>query len=196
MTQQIRTRFIKYTPFLFLGYILTFAAPVLAQGKQIFQSATMVDFSSGVPALGAGNLIRSRDGARVNFSAGELDPYTAYTVWWVVWNNPALCSEDCGVDDLGIRGNAVFYASSFITGSEGIVNLNSELNAGKLPRGMDAPVPGKLKKNATFKAEIHVVLRSHGEIISEILERQLSIFDTECDVCFDQRLLVFAPATN
>ena len=37
--------------------------------------------------------------------AEGLTPGDVYTVWWVVFNNPAACTADCGEDDIFIEGD-------------------------------------------------------------------------------------------
>ncbi len=190
---------------LMVATTLTHAASGKKPAEQQF--ASMIDFNTADPVAGFGSLLRSKNHLKARLAMADLDPNTSYTVWWVVWNQPQLCANaipnvsSCGLGDLTINGNAVLYAAGFVTGDDGTANLDLSLNAGRLPDGIDAPVPGKLKRGNGFKAEVHLVIRTHGAINTDIIAEQLSLFAGGCanelgqdnGLCADQRLVAFQP---
>ena len=49
---------------------------------------------------GTSDLVRSVDGIAMNVDTTDL-PVGAYTVWWIIFNNPTACSDGvCGEDDV------------------------------------------------------------------------------------------------
>lgn len=173
------------------GTIMALSVPLTAHadGTSTFQAAQMVDFNDGTAVPGAGTLLRSRRGVHARLAMADLDPESAYIVSWIVWNNPALCSEPCGGDDLGIPGNSVFYAAGFVTGPDGAANITADLSTGKPPAGIDVLIEGGLKPGKAFRAEIHMVVTSQGKIQPPV-DEQISSFIEDG---VPQRAVVFAP---
>jgi hypothetical protein len=167
--------------------------PAAETARTAYQTANLVDFTTGVPVLGAATLIRAENDLRARIAAGALDPNAAYTIWWVVWNDPRRCNGACGGDDIGIPGNSVFYAAGFLTGTDGTANVSAELSAGRLPNGLDVLVPGGLQPGRGLRAEVHMVIRSHGPALVGSVASQIGQFDAACVVCVDQQAVVFAP---
>jgi len=135
-------------------------------------------------AIGAAWLKRSKDrvDGRVMATVGG-DGGKPYTVWWVVFNNPAACVGDCGPDDVfnesfGAEADvAVFNASGAISASDGngnaVINLDLSAiggeGAGNGSQGSPAPPFVKffgrvLKKNNARCAEIHLDINQHPEL--------------------------------
>lgn len=168
-------------------------APAAETARTAYQTANLVDLTTGVPVLGAATLIRAENDLRARIAAGALDPNAAYTIWWVVWNDPSRCSGACGGDDIGIPGNSVFYAAGFLTGSDGTANVSAEVSGGRLPNGLDVLVPGGLRPGRGLRAEVHLVIRSHGPAVVGSVAAQIGQFDAACLVCVDQQAVVFAP---
>lgn len=160
-----------------------------------YQTTNVVELGTGMPVGGAATLYRTHNRLWAHIATGGLDPYAAYTVWWVLWNRPHLCSAPCGEDDLAIPGNSVFYAAGFVTGVDGTVNVTAHLDAGLLPQGLDVLIPGGLRRGHGLRAEVHLVVRSHGPIIPGSVASQIGTFLGGCDVnlCVDQQAAVFAP---
>jgi hypothetical protein len=119
---------------------------------------------------GAATLLRSEQCVELRIATSGLDPNTAYTVWWVVFNNRAACVPACNPTPLGnpaVRASA-FYAAGFVTGSDSTANVTAHVEAGALPIGgqiADGTVAG-LDHGNGFGAEIHVVVRSQGFIVA------------------------------
>jgi hypothetical protein len=59
-----------------------------------FQDRTLVEGAEST-------LVRMKHGVYATFSAVDLEPGEAYTLWWVIFNKPENCSNgECGVDDV------------------------------------------------------------------------------------------------
>lgn len=199
-----------------------------ADGKRIaVQSANVHNFGDAFDErAGAGILTRSAHEVWATISTRELDPNAAYSVWWVVFNRPGNCTAGSGPDPEakcggGDLGNAdivasVFYATGFVTGDDGTAHLSTHLKGGSVPKGADVVVgrggieldngvkPG-LKRGNGLGAEIHMVIRTHGEIIPGRVDEQIGSFYGACNpaadppdpnVCSDQLALAFAPAQH
>ena len=53
--------------------------------------------------IGTAELTRTAEGANLTIDTTMLDAGAAYTIWWVIFNNPAACDPaGCGGPDLGI----------------------------------------------------------------------------------------------
>ncbi len=179
-------------------------------GWTSLQSAEMFDFSTTLPVKGGGILLRSKDAVEARLSTMGLDAGAAYTVWWVIFNKPSKCSAECGEDDFFFAGDlfgpgidqaeiSIIYANGFVTGTDGVANVTAHLNAGKVPVGWYVDFGWKdnkksgLKKGNGNKAELHMVLRSHGEAKAGYVGFQTNDFDGGCSVCEDQQFLIFNP---
>lgn len=172
--------------------------------KSKIQAANFVYLPSLDYAAGAATLTRTYNSVSAAIAAGDLDANAAYTVWWVIWNYPSKCGDACGDEDadFGVRGNAIFYAGGFVTGADGTGNLTVKLNAGRKPKGTDEVIPGELYRWRGLRAEVHVVLRTHGEIVPGYVDEQISTYFGLCGEpvdalsappCFDQQAAVFVP---
>jgi len=178
--------------------VLALALPAtsMAGPPQRFQAADFHDFpGSTVAQPSAGTLLRTRQSISAKLMLSGLDAGAAYTVWWVIWNKPQFCAGNpCGLGDLGVRGNAVIYAAGFVTGEDGTANISADLLAGKLPSGIDAPLPGQLWHGRGFGVEAHMLVQSHGSIIPGELSQQISIDGASCNPdCIIQQGIAFLP---
>jgi hypothetical protein len=148
--------------------------PGSAHARQTFQSANMANVANGMPftpANGAAYLIRSRNDLQGRVMLADLNPGHAYTVWWIIFNEPSGCStQPCtpGVD-FGAGDAAIHYAGSGIAASGGdgggVLNVSFETRDGAPPTG-EFFVPGLpevgLTHNSGFKAEVHFLMIDHG----------------------------------
>ena len=173
--------------------VLASGLPLTAIAGHAYQTANVVDFSTGVPV--AGTLTRTQQSATARIYTTGLRKKAAYTIWWVVWNDPSACAGGCGEDDLGIAGNSVFYAGGFVTGKDGTVNVSVHVEAGDLADGIDVLIPGGLHPGNGFGAEMHLIIRSHVEIIEGMADVQVGTFFGACDIntCTDDQAVAFLP---
>lgn len=161
------------------------------------QTANVVDFHSGVDVAGAGTLTRTKKLVTAGIFTTDLDPSAAYTIWWIVWNDPSACVGGCGEDDLEIAGNSIFYAGGFVTGADGSANVNVQMTPGVVNKGIELFAGKGLDKKKVFKAEIHLIIRSHGSLIPSMVDVQIGTFDGGCDItpdpCHDHQAVAFLP---
>lgn len=189
---------------------------VYAQPQETFQSSMLYIAGSDpqAPAPGASRFNRTLDEVSATFHVSGLDPLAAYTVWIVVFNNPAGCTTNpeaetrCGLADLTLTPNladaSAFNVGAFITNSDGAANAVSDVRSGPSPDGAfvlwgagganDNGVNPGLRAGNGFGAEIHFVIRGHQQILMDALADQLSMFDGGCppNMCTNQQSVAFA----
>jgi hypothetical protein len=140
-------------------------------------------------------LKRGTDGAKFNIHTSNLIPGDAYTVWWVIWNDPGVCAGGCGEDDLGKPGNSVFWATGKVipNSTNGVANFQAQLDAGADGPPGQVLIPGGLTDVAG--AEIHLVMQGHGQATPET-EYDLTHYfmaGWPCGTCGDHQAVVFQP---
>ncbi|WP_297762614.1 hypothetical protein [uncultured Muriicola sp.] len=164
-----------------------------ASGKQM----TSIGGLGGI--TGTSTLHRNKNGITVNFKAEGLHP-GAYTIWWVIWNNPQDCATpgECNEGDFATPVEVeveVMYAGGHVVGKNGKGNFSAHLKAGDdSPESMNEsfgfPSVGGLTVGNTFGAEVHVVLRTHGPVVPGLVNEQISTYRGGCDEPF-----LYAPFT-
>lgn len=160
--------------------------------RSTFQKANMLNMQNFSMDIGAVTLVRERDSIKANLSLIGLDANTAYTVWWVVFNNPEHCAsgpESCGESDLVNPDveTAIFYAAGFTTGMDGTANISSEIDGRGMQNqieGLPQTLPGALNRKNGFGAAIQMAVGSHGSIKAGDLASQVGNVcdDTNCTV--------------
>ncbi|MDJ0590378.1 MAG: beta-propeller fold lactonase family protein [Pleurocapsa sp. MO_226.B13] len=141
-------------------------------------------------------LERREDGVELTLDT-DLPP-GAYTVWWVVFNNPEFCVDGCGSDDLerSAVNASSFWATGEVVGDESGGSFSVELLEGELPTGSDQVILGDGLEDS-FSAEIHPVVRTHGSVIPELEEEQITTLNGGCppNECENIQFAVF-PAVS
>jgi len=167
-------------------------------GGKTYQTKNMFKFGVGTPLQSGATLVRSRHGLDARIAASHLDPNAAYTVWWVVFNNPAACGGPCGPASLGVPAvrASVFYAAGFVTGDDGTANITAHTDDGRLPAGVEVTTDGTvagLDKGNGFGADVHLVVRAHGAIIAGMVDKQIGSFNGACppNVCMNEQAAIF-----
>ena len=175
--------------------VLAIGLPMTANAGHSYQTANVVDFSTGLPVAGAGTLTRTAESATARIYTTGLHKKAAYTIWWVVWNDPSACDDGCGEDDLFIDGNSIFYAGGFVTGNDGAANVSVRVEAGDLADGIEVFNGGGLDAGNGFGAEMHLIIRSHGKIIEGMADVQVGTFAGGCNIntCIDHQAVAFLP---
>lgn len=123
-------------------------------------------------------LTRTATGATATMDLAEIRPRNAFTLWWVVFNNPEACSANpCPPEAFGNEetGPSFFSAGGGRVSDEfGHVRLEAGIAAGAAPEGVSAGDG----LTAPSTAEVQLVVRDHGsaEILAEagMLEAALS----------------------
>lgn len=147
------------------------------------QTADVFTFE-GLQDTGDAWLLRTADGITARANIDGLRP-GAYTVWWVIWNNPAACGAD-GCTDADFGNPAVDVDIGFATGH--VVNRNGKaifaahLNEGGALQGF--PVEFGIASGSGLidaeSAEVHLVFRSHGPKIPELTGEMIRTFNAGC----------------
>lgn len=169
------------------------------------QSSNVYAFADASEVDGAwSTLLRNDGGVRMTVHTSQLDAGGAYTVWWVIFNNPAACTHGmpelgllCGEGDLLAFGgdpavmSSVLYAAGHVVGMNGKATFGAHLRVGQLTNDV-LWGDGLLDARG---AEIHLVVRSHGDPIPGIVSEQIRTFGGACDIntCEDQQFAAYPP---
>ena len=142
-------------------------------------------------------IIREPGGVTINVHT-NIEP-GAYTVWLVVFNDPTRCTNagpsNClpppaGGPDIP---DSLIYGTGQVVPSSGIGNFAVRLAVGDT----DNVIRGREQLGLTdaMGAEIYVVLRTHGPVLPDALEAQITTFEGACDVaeCEDLQAATHAP---
>ncbi|MEX2541357.1 MAG: hypothetical protein WD314_06090 [Trueperaceae bacterium] len=154
------------------------------------------------------SLIRTADAVAMELATSGLEPNAPYTIWWVVFNSPAGCSDPCNEDDIladdgtmNLNPDAqisMIFADGAISDATGSASFSALLPSG---RTLGQVVAGPGLTNAEG-AEVHLVVRYHGPAELARLYDQLSTYDPDpsaggvCELCSDQQFAVFQAAIN
>ena len=132
-------------------------------------------------------LIRNDGGVTATLHTSGLTAGNAYTMSFVVFNNPSAClgpappdappGARCGSGDLGRVGvnSSVMYAAGHVVGDGDADNLAGRRSVGDT--GGVIAGPGLLNPRG---AEIHLVVRNHGPAIPGLIDEQISSFNGGC----------------
>lgn len=142
----------------------------------------LTDFSE---VLGSSaSLVSNERGATATLKTSGL-PAGTYTTWWLIWNNPDACQNpnpilvgtQCTLadkDNVEV-GFSVVYGTGHVVGSNGVGNFGSHLDKDDLTKVRS----GAGLTNPTG-AEIHVVVRYHGELEPGIVPEEIHTFGGGC----------------
>ncbi len=159
----------------------------------------LIDIPAAAP-LGAGStstIIREPGGVTINVHT-DIEPGT-YTVWLVIWNDPSRCINVGPPNCLPPPAGGPDIPDSLVFGSGQVVPSSEKGHfAAHLAVGDTSRVIGGRERAGltnAMGAEIRVVLRSHGPVLADQLESQITTFEGGCDVnpCEDLQAGVHAP---
>jgi hypothetical protein len=171
-------------------------------------------FADGAPADGKSVLTRTDTMITSTVEGANLIAGNAYTVWFVVFNNPAACSDnECGEDDiftgadLNVEGVmaaqiGVGNATANIAKADGTAEFGAVLRPGDYAAtGHQVLFPAGLAGDAllldgnTKDAEVHLVIQEHGQARGgPQLLNQLTYSETGCTpYCEDIQFSVHKP---
>jgi len=191
----MRSRLLRFC--VVVGFVAYGLAVVDAAEPRTYQTKNM--FQAGNPGIlkpGGATLYRSSQGLEMRIATSGLNMNSSYSVWWVVFNNPSACVGGCGADDLGnpaVRAS-VLYAAGFVTGLSDTGNVTAHLESGNLPSGLDVDLGNGLEPGNGFRAEVHLVVRSHGTTLPGIVDQQIGSFNGGCNVtCANVQAAIFPP---
>ncbi len=174
--------------------------------------ATMRDFrnpdGSTIPddmrfVRGSGTLLREKRGITVEVKTTGLEADSAYTNWWVIFNNPNECADSCGGADFAnpaVQGS-VLYATGGVSDGSGNATFRAFLPVGlvRLNSGEDIRHPFGPGLQDPQKAEVHYLIRSHGKAVysgGRLSAVQVGTLNGLCDPdlpagCYDPQSGVF-----
>ena len=198
-----------------LGISPSAQADELRKARETFQVAQLqvAGVSPPVLTLGAARLNRTRNELWATLHASDLAAHTAYTVWVTVFNRPDACTTNpggevqCGAPDIMATPNlaraSAFNVGAFLTNGDGTANISVHVRSGPVPEGAavlfgaggmnDNGVRPGLRVGNGFGAEVHVVIRGHGDLLPEAIVDQLSAFLGGCppNACANAQVVMF-----
>jgi hypothetical protein len=181
------------------GLLAAPAARLSAQGRSpsYFQAKNLFVF--GNPAMmapGAAALTRTQQGISFRVHTSGLMA-GVYTIWVVIFNRPENCAAGpgaCMAADLNnpaVAGSMLPGAGA-IAGMDGVANFTGGVNEGDPPSGLEVNFPNGTAKGLkdSFRAEIHLVVRTHGAVIPGHAATQLTTFEA-CGACGNVQAAIF-----
>lgn len=147
--------------------------------------------SGAVADDAAASLVRRPDGVSFSIRTSGLRPGHAYTVWFVVINNPAACAASpCSGPDIVLNpatDSQVTYGAGHIGGGSGRGGFAGAFAAG--------PIEGWLPGGGLWDpmtAEIQLVINDHGAKLTSHMPEMIQTYRAGCT---DASLPGIFPAT-
>jgi hypothetical protein len=135
--------------------------------------------SGPVASTAQATLVRRSDGVSFSLTTTELRPGHAYTVWFVVLNNPAACSATpCNAADILLNAATdaqVTYGAGHISGASDKAGFAGAFQVG--------PISGWLPGGGLhdpLTAEIQLVLNDHGPVLKGYLPGMIQTYRAGC----------------
>jgi len=151
--------------------------------------------------VGTAELTRTAAGVHLTANSTLLEAGAAYTLWWIIFNNPAACDPaGCSGADFGTAAveASIMNATGRVADATGNATFSAFLPVGFMHTepvsGNGRQLLGPGLQNATG-AEIHVVIRCHGLWSGNI--EQISTVAGDClnaaspSGCYDAQAIVF-----
>jgi hypothetical protein len=191
--------------FALLLTFMAFAIAANAAGAKDFSASPVLPSrtTDNVPGPDAISMLTRRQSslyARVNTS--NLDPQSPYTLWAVIFNRPEFCqTSPCGEADLPVSpGHDPRVEATILFAGGGVADANGGGDfIGRVFVDSNGVVTGDRLMGIgvldTQRAEVHIVLRSHGYPIGEEIFTAISSFAGGCNAsnpCEDQQFAIHA----
>jgi hypothetical protein len=147
--------------------------------------------------VGTSSLKRTSDSVTMKFRTDELASREAVTIWWVVFNRPEGCSTPCGDDDIFVDGDptgelnqaqieaadiVVAYATGKVSSRSGHATFTARLSEYEAPGTREIVFGDDVTLKDASSAEVHLVARSHGPAVHDIVDEQIGSFAGGCEV--------------
>ena len=159
---------------------LLMALPVLA-GSISRSDVRMLSDSS---VVGTSQLVRTENGISFSLRTSGLVPGSANSIWVVIFNNPGACSGGCDAGDLGteaVGGRAVWGAGN-VAGANGTAGFGGHIPAGPYDPDLLAKGGGGAGTGLNpDTAEVHLVVRTHGDAWPGNIADQIHSFGLGCN---------------
>lgn len=134
---------------------------------------------TGLVAGATATLVRQPNGVSFRLQTSNLNPGHAYTVWFVVINNPDACSATpCSGPDILLNSatqSQVTYGAGNIAGGNGTGAFGGAFRAG--------PVDGWLPNGFLgdpMTVDIHLVLNDHGPALAAYMPGMIHTYRGGC----------------
>lgn len=161
--------------------MLALAAPAAAGDRQTVAVRWhgQSGMSGQVGDEATATLVRRDGGVSFRFQTNSLNAGHAYTIWFVVVNNPSACSvSPCSGPDIILNpatDSQVTFGAGNIAGGSGRATFAGAFQAGAIDgwlsdRTLDDPL----------SAEIHLVLNDHGPALAEYLPSMIHSYRGGC----------------
>jgi hypothetical protein len=181
--QPIRSSSTATAALLALSMILALSSSVAARADRQAVPIGWHPQSGMAGAVGSGaaaTLVRRDKGVSFTLKTANLRPGNAYTLWFVVVNNPSACTTTpCSGPDIILNpatNSQVTYGAGHIAGGNGQATFAGAFGAGGLPdgwlagRGLEQPLT----------AQIHLVLNDHGSALAAYLPDMIQTYRGGC----------------
>ena len=124
-------------------------------------------------------LIRRDAGVTFQLSTANLRPGHAYTLWFVVINNPDACAASpCSAPDIMLNPatqSQITYGAGHVVGAGGRGAFAGSFRVGSLPGWLP-----NAALSAPRTAEIQLVLNDHGTVLKGYLPEQIQSYRAGC----------------
>lgn len=168
--------------------ILMTAATLVSAATR--QPADLFTFAPPHDIVGQARLDRTNNSAHAQVQAEGAEP-GMYTMWWVIWNTPEGCATPWACVEADLfnpnAGLAIGYAGGGIAGDNGKLTVAGNLHEGVPVNGFAYPefaaIGVQLTETAMIDidhAELHLVLRHHGELIPGMVDEATHTFNGAC----------------
>lgn len=170
------------------GFVLTALITMLFSGTAFGaaqrQSSPMMwhpqtGLAGAVGGGAAATLVRRSDGVSFDLRTSGLRPGHAYTVWFVVLNNPAACSvRPCNAHDILLNAATdaqVTYGAGHVVGGSGRGGFAGSFQVGAI----DGWLTGGRFVNP-LGAEIQLVVNDHGPKLSAFMPGMIQTYRAGC----------------
>lgn len=163
---------------------LALAAPAAHQAVAINfhpQAQGAYGLSGAVGADAVATLTRRDDGVSWRFQTSRLQPGHAYTIWFVVLNDPDQCLgvPTCNAPDIVTRhlitDSQVTYGAGHVVGGSGQATFAASFQAGAIGGWFEG---GGLWDPRT--ADIHLVLNDHGPMLPAYMPGMTHTYRAGC----------------
>lgn len=161
-------------------------APEISRSAVVDANQPVLDFAT-LSTWGTSKVVRTGGGVSYRLSTSGLEPGHAYTLWFVVFNDPAGCitPNACIGDDV-VNADAepdMAYAAGHVVGGSDRATFAGSQRVGALAGSVNAPVlPASLANGLTnpLGAEIHLVVHHHGPKLPDYMPDMIQSIDGGC----------------
>ena len=162
--------------------IQPFAENAKAASKQ---HADVINGVTGA-VVGSASLTRTESGIQATFAANDATPGFAYTMWWVIWNNPDKCSQQYGCVDADFGnpevGVQIIYGGGNVSGGSGKISISGHLKEGDVDGNVNDlfGLADAVGIDDATHVEVHLVLRNHGPAVPGEVNEQINTYLGGC----------------